>query len=143
LPGETFFSAALEHMPELLDEGVQRKVILATPLTLIALLKAVAYGWQQQSVTENAKKISSLGKELYKRLNDMGQHFSHTGKHLQQAVEAYNRTVGSLETRVLVSARKLSELQGDTQTDTPLETPDLIEKTIRLTESATQLLNGA
>ncbi|MEP6617743.1 MAG: DNA recombination protein RmuC [bacterium] len=124
LPGEAFFSAALEHDPQLLDDSAARGVILATPTTLIALLRAVAFGWREARVADGAREISVLGATLYDRLSTLGMHFSELGVALDRAVTSYNRAVGSLESRVLVTARRFRELgvAGD-RTDLDPMTP--------------------
>jgi DNA recombination protein RmuC len=129
LPGETFFSAALEQDPGLIEQGVLSRVIPASPTTLIALLKAVNYGWNQEKLARNAQQISALGKELHDRLRLLATHITAVGTGLDRAVESYNKAVGSLESRVLVSARKFAELGASVADDIPELEP--IETTAR------------
>jgi DNA recombination protein RmuC len=126
IPNETIFSAALEQDPELIELGVVNKVILATPTTLIALLKAIAYGWQQEAIAREAKDIAALGKELYERVSVVTGHFTKLGKSLDQSVGCYNKAVSSLESRLLVTAKKFEAL--DSASPDPLPEPSLIEK---------------
>ncbi len=110
LPGEMFFSAALQHDAALIEDAAARKVILATPTTLIALLKAVSYGWRQEQLAENAEHISELGQELHERIATMASHLARLGGALGKAVEEFNNTARSMESRVLVSTRRFKEL---------------------------------
>ncbi|MGB0775413.1 MAG: DNA recombination protein RmuC, partial [Akkermansiaceae bacterium] len=110
LPSEAFFSAALSQDSSLIEKGVDQGVILSTPTTLIALLRAVAFGWRQEALAENAREISSVGRELYSRIGTFAGHVQKMGRSLNTAVADYNKTVGSLETRILTGAKKLEAL---------------------------------
>jgi DNA recombination protein RmuC len=134
LPLESLFSAALDHDPALLDYGVERRVVIATPVTLITLLLTVAHGWRQQTVVENLDKIRDTGQELYTRLLTMSQHFSRLGDAIGKTVETYNQTVGSLEKNVLTSARKFKDLRPANAGQ--LEEVPAIESTPRVLDDA-------
>ncbi len=123
LPNDGAYLAALELDPSLIEAGVSEKVILATPTTLIAVLRAVAYGWRQERVAENAQAISELGRELYKRVAGMARHLAALGKKLASSVEEYNETIGSIELRVLPQARKLKDKAGASEPEIDCATP--------------------
>lgn len=124
MPSDNFFSAALQQDPSLIEMGVEQGVVIATPTTLIALLRAVAYGWKQESLNRHVEEVSQLGHELYKRIGDMTSHFAKTGRALTTAVESYNQTIRSLESRVLVSARKFQEMgAASKEVDLPVVEP--------------------
>ncbi len=134
LPGDQFLSAALAERPELLESALAQSVIIATPSTLIALLKAVAYGWRQSAVAQNAAQIRDLGQELYRRLSTFNGHLGRMGQRLATAVEAYNAAVGSLERQVLPQARRFNEL-GVTA-EAPLATLEPVGQLVRGTGAA-------
>ncbi|MGW6280571.1 DNA recombination protein RmuC [Kribbella sp. NPDC055071] len=128
VPGESFLSAALDVEPSLLEYAAERRVILATPTTLIATLRAAAYAWNQSALTESAQQVFELGRELYERLSTMGDHLGRVGRSLTSAVEAYNGTVGSFERRVFSTARKLRDLHV---TEAELTAMESIEASVR------------
>ncbi len=138
LPAETFFSAALEYDPSLIEFGADQNVILATPTTLIALLRAVAYGWRQENLSRQVETLHELGQDLYKRLGDMNSHFAKMGRGLAAAVESYNKGVGSLESRVLVTARKFKDL-GIIPAQVDIAEVEPVEKITRELLSSTQI----
>jgi DNA recombination protein RmuC len=135
LPGEAFFSAALQHDPSLLEFGAEQRVVPASPTTLIALLKAVAYGWRQERIAANAEEISALGRELYNRVLAMASHVEDVRKNLERAVDAFNRSVGSLETRVLPAARRFKELGASAGDDiAPVSPVQTVPRTLQASE---------
>jgi DNA recombination protein RmuC len=134
LPGEMFFSAALEQDPTLIEFGVEQRVIPASPTTLIALLRAVAYGWQQEAMEENARRVSELGRHLYESVRVLGEHFGTLGARLKSSLDAYNQAVGSLEGNVLVKARKFKELQVAAGGD-EIKTLEPIDRVPRMLQS--------
>jgi len=135
LPGEMFFSAALEQDPSLIEFGVEQRVIPASPTTLIALLRAVAYGWQQEAMEENARRISELGRSLYEAIRSLAGHFETLGARLRASLDAYNSAVGSLEGNVLIKARKFRDLQAANSAD-DIKTLELIDRVPRMLQSS-------
>jgi DNA recombination protein RmuC len=128
VPGDAFLAAALDRDATLLEDAFRKRVHIATPTTLISVLRTVAYAWQQQALADNAREVFDLGRELYKRLGTMGGHVDRLGRSLTNAVDHYNKTVGSLETQVLSTARKLNEMQV---TDEPMKELSGVEDTVR------------
>jgi DNA recombination protein RmuC len=131
LPGEMFFSAALQNDPELIEFGVGQSVVPATPTTLIALLKAVAYGWKQEAIARHAQDVADLGKQLFERIGTLAGHFNEVGVRLDKALESYNRASATFESRVLVSARRFRDLKV-TPEDAELSTLEPIAREARL-----------
>ena len=139
IPGEAFYSAALQSDPGLIEEAIGQRVLVATPTTLIGVLKAVAYGWHQETVAQSARAVSELGRELYGRLATMGEHVATLGRRLDGAVSAYNQTVGSLERRVLPAARRLADHgAGGSKEIAPL---DAVDRSAQLPQ-APELVDG-
>ncbi|MEX2225672.1 MAG: DNA recombination protein RmuC [Dehalococcoidia bacterium] len=135
LPGEMLYTAALQHDPELLEFAARKNVLIASPATLIAYLRAIAHGWSQERIARNAERISELGRELYDRLQTMAGHFDDLRRKLDGAVESYNRAIGSLEGRVMVSARRFGEL--GVSTPAPLEELGAIDRSARALQPGT------
>jgi DNA recombination protein RmuC len=134
LPGDHFFSAALEGNPDLIEEALARKVVIATPVTLISVLKGIAYGWNQEQLAENAEEIRRVASELYERVQLVCDHYSDTGRLLEKTVEAYNRSVGSWDSRLVPSLRKMREL-GVSSGEEP-EAPEQIDLLARRPRAA-------
>ncbi|MBV8842394.1 MAG: DNA recombination protein RmuC [Bryobacterales bacterium] len=129
LPGDHFLAAALEHDPELLDRALARKVLLATPVTLVSVLKGVAYGWKQERLAENAEELRRIAGEFYDRVRTFGEYYVESGRSLEKAAQAYNRSVGCWETRLQPSLRRMRELGAGGAVDAP-ELPQ-IDVTVR------------
>jgi DNA anti-recombination protein RmuC len=147
IPGEAFLAPALERDPSMLEHAMAKRVHIATPTTLVTMLRTAHYAWQQAALSENARAVFDLGRELYDRIGGMGRHVDRLGRALTNAVSTYNQAVGSLESRVLVSARKLNEL-GVVEAE--LEPPRPVEETTRaisaaelVTESGPELVTEA
>ncbi len=128
VPGDAFLAPALERDPQLLDDAMAQRVFITTPTTLIAMLRTIAYAWQQEALTEHARSVFEIGRELYRRLGTLGEHVDKLGRTLNRSVDDYNKVVGSLERTVLVQARRMAELQV---TDADLATPEPVVATTR------------
>jgi DNA recombination protein RmuC len=139
VPGDAFLAPALERDPRLLEDAMVAKVLIATPTTLIAMLRTIAYSWQQEALTANARSVFELGRELYRRLGTLGSHVDKLGRTLTRSVEDYNAVIGSLERNVLVQARRMADLQV---TDADLATPTPVDAVPRPL-GAPELLVGA
>lgn len=129
IPGEQFLSAAMDADRDLLEDALRQKVILATPTSLVALLRAVAYGWRQQAVAANAERIREVGEDLYRRINTFAEHLTRLGRALEQGVSAYNQAVGSFDAKLLPGARKFTEL--GISAAKIIETPEPVDKGVR------------
>lgn len=136
IAGESFLSSALEIDNTLIEDGIQKRVIIATPTTFIALLRAIAYGWRQEQITKNAQAISELGRQMYERMNTLIQHFESIGSNLEKAIGAYNKAVGSMESRILPSVRRFKELGVTGADEIPvIEQIDQRPRSLNLLES--------
>jgi DNA recombination protein RmuC len=128
IPGEAFLAPALERDPALLEHAMSRRVHIATPTTLVTMLRTAQYAWQQEALSQNARAVFDLGRELHSRIAGLGRHVDQLGRSLTRTVQAYNQTVGSLESRVLVSARRLNQLGV---VDAELDTPVMVDEVAR------------
>jgi DNA recombination protein RmuC len=132
LPGETLFSAALQHDLTLIEYGLAQRVLLASPITLIALLTTIAHTWRQEALNDNYREVAALGHEFYERLARFAEHFDDVRRKLDGAVQSYNQAAGSLESRVMVSARRLRDLDVTTEPELPLIEPiDTVPRSLK------------
>jgi len=140
IPGENFFAAAIERDPQLFEDAITARVLIVTPTTLIALAKAIAFGWRQEKIADNARQVAELGRELYRRLAVMGEHVTRLGAGLDGAVRHYNNFIGSLESRVMPGARRFSELEVDGTRDPlpELKTVDTKPRLLRAEDVPTE-----